>query len=238
MRFPALPGVREELSGIVRDIQAGSSKGVLPGTLMIDEAFTADAMKTSLRLHGSEQAYKVVHIASHFNFQPGDETKSFLLLGDGTALTLTQLKRMSSVFSKVELLTLSACNTATGGEGAEGKEVEGFAVLAQRQGAQAIVASLWPVSDASTSELMQEFYQLRDAGGAGMEKAEALRQSQLLLLHGSEKDAGLLKELRGPGVSKDDKGIKPNQKPFTVNPKAPFSHPYYWAPFILIGNFR
>ena len=59
--------------------------------------------------------------------------------------------------------SLVACNTATGASGATGKEVEGFAVLAQRQGAKAVVASLWPVADRSTKNLMQEFYQLREA---------------------------------------------------------------------------
>ena len=82
---------------------------------------------------------------------------------------------MSQIFSKVELLTLSACDTATGGE-RQGKEVEGFAVLAQRQGAQAIVASLWPVYDTSTSQLMQHIYRLRDEHPL-MSKAEEMFQS-------------------------------------------------------------
>jgi CHAT domain-containing protein len=208
LTFSPLPGVREELSGIVREETGGAGqKGVLFGKVMIDEDFTEDAMKTALRLRGNEQPFKLVHIASHFAFEPGDETKSFLLLGGGKTLTLAQLKSMSHIFSRVELLTLSACNTATGGEGAQGKEVEGFAVLAQRQGAQAIIASLWPVSDPSTSQLMQRFYRLRDEH-PGMSKAEAMRQAQLALL-------------------------RPE-----ANSAAPFAHPYYWAPFILIGNWR
>ncbi len=204
--FRPLLKVREELAGIVRNQASRGPKGVLPGKVMMDAEFTADAMKTALRLQGNQQPFKLVHIASHFNFEPGDETKSFLLLGGGKTLTLAQLKSMSQIFSRVELLTLSACDTATGGE-RQGKEVEGFAVLAQRQGAHAIVASLWPVYDASTSQLMQHFYRVRDEQPL-TSKAEALRQAQLSLLH--------------------PKG----------DPKAPFAHPYFWAPFILIGNWK
>ncbi|HSB28759.1 MAG TPA: CHAT domain-containing protein, partial [Pyrinomonadaceae bacterium] len=234
IKFPPLPGVREELGGIVRqDITA--TKGVLDGKVMLDEAFTSDALRTSLRLKGGEQPYKVVHIASHFNFQPGDETKSFLLLGDGT-LTLARLKGMSNLFSKVELLTLSACNTATGDSDREGKEVEGFAVLAQRQGAEAIIATLWPVSDPSTSELMQQFYRLREEK-MGVTKAEALRLAQLRLLKGSNVSAASTNSQRssapvqtGPSTSA--------APPYKQDPNAKYSHPYYWAPFILIGNWK
>jgi len=77
-------------------------------------------------------------------------------------LSLAQIKTLPNIFSGVDLLTLSACNTATGGTGANGKEVEGFGVLAQRQGAKSVIASLWPVADSSTKVLMQEFYRLRE----------------------------------------------------------------------------
>jgi CHAT domain-containing protein len=102
---------------------------VLPGTIKLDEAFTQEAM-----LGGLRQRPQVVHVASHFQFSPGNETNSALLLGDGTFLSLSQIKSLPNVFGGVELLTLSACNTATGGSGANGKEVEGFGVLAQRRG--------------------------------------------------------------------------------------------------------
>jgi CHAT domain-containing protein len=105
-------------------------------------------------LTGLRQRPPVVHVASPFQFQPGNETNSALLLGDGNFLSLAQIKTLPNVFGGVELLTLSACNTATGGSGANGTEIEGFGVLAQRQGAKAVVASLWPVFDTSTKELM------------------------------------------------------------------------------------
>src|SRR6185369_4987499 len=161
-----------------------------------------------------------------FRFEPGDETKSFLLMGGGKTLTLAELKSMSQIFSRVELLTLSAFDTAVGGAGAEGKEVEGFAVLAQRQGAEAIIASLWPVSDMSTSQLMRQFYRLRDEH-PGMSKAEAMRQAQLTLLR---------PVMQRPLA--DENKDRANQSTYKVDPNAPYAHPYFWAPFILIGNWR
>ena len=231
-RIPALPGVVDELRGIIRDETAtGVNKtGVLPGVVELDEQFTQDEMLKQLR-----QRPKVVHIASHFQFSPGNETNSALLLGDGTFLSLAQIKSLPNIFGGVDLLTLSACNTATGGSGANGKEVEGFGVLAQRQGAKAVVASLWPVADRSTKLLMQEFYRVRESQ-AGMSKVAALRAAQLKLLRG---------EIAVDGQSASRQIIHEDAKPdeakrplFKPDPKAPFAHPYYWAPFILIGNWK
>src|SRR6202048_4864473 len=96
---------------------------------------------------------------------------------------LAQIKKLPNLFGGVQVLTLSACNTGVGDNTADGKEVEGFGVLAQRQGAKAVIASLWPVADASTSRLMQDFYRIRESA-PGITKLEALRQAQLGLLRG------------------------------------------------------
>ncbi len=227
LTIPALPGVAEEMRGIIK--AEGTNSGVLPGSIKLDEAFTQEAMLTELRKRNP-----VVHIASHFRFQPGNETNSALLLGDGQFLSLAQIKSLPNVFAGVDLLTLSACNTATGGSGANGKEVEGFGVLAQRQGAKAVVASLWPVADRSTKHLMQEFYKLREAK-AEVTKIEALRQAQIKLLRGELQVTGEALAAREI-VHEAPKAT--NQPPFKPDAKAPYAHPYYWAPFILIGNWK
>jgi CHAT domain-containing protein len=225
--FPALPGVVRELRGIIRDPTQGATEGVLPGTIKLDEAFTGPEMLAALR-----RGYPVVHIASHFRLHPGDETASFLLLGDASRLSLAQVNTWPTVFGGVELLTLSACHTATGGAAADGREVEGFAVMAQRQGAKAVVATLWPVEDISTHEVMQTFYRLRDAQ-PGLSKAEALQQAQRQLLAGLE-----------PFVTAT--GARDSAPEHTRTPPAPlpaltrtaYTHPYYWAPFVLMGNWK
>ncbi|MEW6129177.1 MAG: CHAT domain-containing protein [Acidobacteriota bacterium] len=229
--FVPLPGVLKELNTIFnienRDKPNPMAGGILPGVVKLDEEFTAEAFKAALR-----QKVPVVHIASHFQFKPGNETNSFLLLGDGSHLSLAELKRLPSIFNGVELLTLSACQTAVGSTSDDGKEVDGLAIVAQQQGAKAIIASLWSVADESTSLLMREFYSLRESN-KGLSKAEALRQAQLKLLNGKVTGKPLTQMQRGP-ISEDLN----KEKKFVVNPKAPFAHPYFWAPFILIGNWK
>lgn len=219
-KFSALPAVRGELEGIVRD-------DVLPGQTFIDERFTLATLQQNLDA-------PVLHIASHFQFVEGSDD-SFLLLGDGSRLTLRQVRSSLPRFSNVDLLTLSACDTATGGGLREnGLEVEGLGVLAQQRGAKAVLATLWPVADASTGELMQSFYRSRQ--GQGLNKAEALRAAQLAMLGGS---AG---EGEGAGVSRgarpaDEAGPRAPPVRAAVAAAAPFSHPYFWAPFVLMGNW-
>jgi CHAT domain-containing protein len=127
----------------------------------------------------------VVHIASHFQFQPGDDRKSALLLGDGSLLSLAEFKRFPNIFENVELLTLSACETGVGESASDGTEVEAFGVLAQRQGASGVMATLWNVADDSTSALMQTFYRLWNSDAA-ISKSEALQRAQIAMVQGCE----------------------------------------------------
>ncbi len=222
----ALPSVASELGGIITT-KPGDG-GVLAGEIKLDGQFTQRSMRQTLLKH-----YPVVHIASHFRFQPGNDTKSFLLLGDGGHLTLAELKTSANLFGGVQLLTLSACNTGVG----DGAEVEGFGTLAQRQGAKAVVASLWPVADESTSHLMQEFYRIRESS-AGITKLEALREAQLRLLRGEVQISAAEKRRRGVVSKPADSATEHHEAPsFPLSSTAPYAHPYYWAPFFLMGNW-
>jgi CHAT domain-containing protein len=170
-----------------------------------------------------DKAYPVLHVASHFKFQPGTEANSFLLMGDGSRLTLKDIKEDDYRFNDVDLMTLSACETAVGGgKDANGMEIEGLGALVQKQGAKAVIATLWPVADESTGILMQSLYQLRESGK--VTKAEALRQAQLQFIQGKHK----------PGAATAERGL---DTPNATKPAESYTHPYYWAPFILMGNW-
>ena len=218
--FPALENVPSELAGIVRAVD--SPDGLIPGEKQLDEAFTGVSFRSALR-----RRWPLVHIASHFHFQPGSERQSFLLLGDGLPLTLAEFKRLPNIFENVQLLTLSACETGVGDSAADGTEVEAFGVLAQRQGASAVISTLWSVADESTSALMTEFYRLWTKQPS-MLKAEALRQAQIEMIHGT----------LGVKAGEAQRGLV-HQRPAgrTTVPEANYGHPFYWAPFFILGNW-
>ena len=211
--LPALRGVRAELQAIVRQDGAAHGAGVMPGMMVLDEAFTADALRNGLK-----EKYPLLHIASHFVLRPGTENDSFLLLGNGR-LNLGDLRKSAAYdFSGVQLLTLSACDTAVG----DGREIEGFAVVAEVKGAHSIMASLWEVNDRSTSEFMRRFYG-ELSKNPKLSKAEALQRAQLELLRGDQSaPAGESRGFRLPAAAGTSK----------------YSHPYYWAPFVLMGDWR
>jgi len=191
--FDPLPAVRSEMSSIIRT----GATGALPGEVHLDEAFTAERLKDV-----SQRRFPVVHVASHFRFSPGTEVNSFLLLGDGSRLTLGDMRTQNYRFDNVDLLTLSACETGLGGGRDErGREIEGFGVIAQQQGAKSVLATLWKVADQSTATLMGDMYRRRI--DSGLAKIEALRQAQLAL---------------------------------AAQPRT--THPFYWAPFILMGHWK
>jgi CHAT domain-containing protein len=157
-----------------------------------------------------------------------------MLFGAGE-LSVEEFKRMrNGSLDGVELLALSACDTANGdirASAADGGEFESFALLAQLKGADAVLASLWPVNDTSTSLLMGEFYRLRKTHPEWT-KLEALRQAQIELLQG--KVSGAAKTPDRAGVATGNPLLK-NMPAWTG---AGFSHPFYWAPFELIGNWK
>ena len=186
--LPALPGVMPELDAVVHDPAVPESHGPMDGKLLPNEQFTLTALKTEL---GPGKSFPVVHIASHFVVEAGNGEEPYLLLGgedvggaDGYALTLSKMEDSSISFHGTRLLTLSACSTAKGDAAKDGLEMDSLGMIAQQKDAEAVVATLWDVSDASTSRLMSDFY-ARWVKLPAEGKAEALRQAQLALLRGS-----------------------------------------------------
>ncbi|GAB4204943.1 MAG: hypothetical protein Fur006_60560 [Coleofasciculaceae cyanobacterium] len=192
------------------------AKTVPSTTQVVDKQFNQD---TILQMND----YSVVHLATHAAFVTGQPEESFILFGDGSRSTLRDVG--SWRLPNVDLMVLSACETGLGDKLGDGKEVLGFGYQMQQTGARAAIASLWKVDDGGTQALMNAFYAALENGN--MTKAEALRQAQITLITG---DYTALGQQRGLEVKQRiSNSVSPQ-----VNSR--LSHPYYWAPFILIGN--
>ncbi len=183
--FPPLPGVESEVT-TVRDLMGGA--------VLMDQTFTTESLQRQFR----SGDYRIVHLASHGVFV-GDGQDSFILTHD-SRLDMNQLEALIKYgrpgSEPIELLTLSACETAAGDD----RAALGLAGVAVKAGARSVLASLWQISDDATARLITQFYRFLQA--PGVTKAEALQRAQADLLSSGE-----------------------------------FSHPSFWSPFLLIGDW-
>src|SRR5436190_5363166 len=228
--FAALHSVINELNSIVKE---NSTTGVLDGKKLIDEKFDLNALRDMLPQQTEDgKSFNVVHLATHFKLGANDQD-SALLLGDGKRLSLFEINKDEGLdFKDIELLALSACETGVAAGDGSGREVESLGMLAQKKGAKAVLATLWKVADEGTSMFMSEFYRLKKANPQ-MSKAEAIRLTQKEMIDGKIKATG-----QNGGCRSDNFVTPGKQNDFKCDPNAPFSHPYFWSPFILIGNWR
>ncbi|XHX77648.1 MAG: CHAT domain-containing protein [Stenomitos frigidus ULC029] len=186
--FSELPFVQAELADLQKEIQ--------PSLVEQNKAFTRDQFKQLLQ---KSQA-PIVHLATHGQFS-ANRDQTFLVASDGVIniddLAIALGTGDNTRTTPIELLVLSACETAIGDDRAP----LGLAGIALKSGARSTVASLWQVNDNATALLMKRFYQA--VATRTVTKAEALQQAQQLIL---------------------------NDPQFR-------RHPYFWAPFILVGNW-
>ena len=184
--FSSLPGVKTEINQI---------KSEIASEVLINQTFTTKLLEKQI----TKTPFPVVHLATHGQFS-SNAKDTFVLTWDNriNVKQLGQLLQNRDTYSKnpIELLVLSACQTAEGDK----RAALGLAGVAVRSGARSTLASLWAVDDQSTSAFMVEFY--KQLSQPNMSKAQALRQAQI----------SLIKQSR-------------------------FKHPFYWAPFVLIGNW-
>ncbi|QIR39659.1 CHAT domain-containing protein [Tolypothrix sp. PCC 7910] len=164
--FKALPAVKSEVTEISAEISS---------QLLLNEEFTDTNLQTAIK----SIPFSVLHLATHGQFSSkSDDT--FILSWDGkiNVKELSEfLKSRNEVNSiPVELMVLSACQTAKG----DNRAILGLAGVAVRSGARSTLATLWAVQDESTAKFMVEFYKHLKKPGIG--KAEALRQTQLTFL--------------------------------------------------------
>ncbi|MEM9976233.1 MAG: CHAT domain-containing protein [Cyanobacteria bacterium P01_D01_bin.2] len=170
------------------------------------------------RIERDVNRHTILHLATHAKFLVGQPEDSFILFNNKERWTLRDFKEGLLSLTRVDLVVLSACETGVDNTFGNGEEILGFGYLMQNAGARAAMASLWAVDDGGTQILMKEFYEALVKGN--LSKTEALRQAQLALININEsRDRGSL-------VLADSIDLDPSD----------LSHPYYWAPFILIGN--
>ncbi|HIK10213.1 MAG TPA: CHAT domain-containing protein [Oscillatoriaceae cyanobacterium M33_DOE_052] len=191
--FPALPGVANEVADIAAEI---------PTQKLLNQEFVTDNLQKQIE----KLSFPILHLATHGQFS-SNAADTFILTWDGrvNVKEFDRLLRGGQQTSRnagrrrasIELLVLSACETAAG----DSRAALGLAGIAIRSGARSTLATLWQVNDESTAAFMSEFY--RQLSQAGMSKAEALRNAQITLLQ---------------------------------NPK--YQNPYFWAPFVLLGNWE
>ena len=189
--------------------EVDSLASMIPQTVQrLNEAFNADIVYEM-------DDYQIIHLATHAEFNPGPPENSFIVFGNGDHANLTDIERWT--FPNVELIVLSACQTAVGDVPlGDGKEILGFGYRMQQAGADAAIASLWSVDDGGTQLLMEAFYDALSRGG--LTKAAAVQQAQVAFLDGAVRRGGL--------ALADGSTLDPSD----------LAHPHYWAPFILIGN--
>ncbi|MEM6449209.1 MAG: CHAT domain-containing protein [Cyanobacteria bacterium P01_D01_bin.105] len=183
--FSALPGVKEEIEQVAARVNS---------EVLFDREFTKDNLEAEIK----RVPFPVLHLATHGQFS-SDLEKTFLLAWDqkltlGDLDDLLRSRRQQS--EPIELMVLSACQTAEGDD----RAALGLAGMAIRSGARSTLATLWAVNDESTADLMTQFYQ--ELSDTNLSKAEALRLAQIKILQIPE-----------------------------------YSHPFYWSPFVLIGNW-
>lgn len=163
--FAALPQVKAEIAAANR---------LLPGVVLLDESFSKEALVGEL----SSRSFELVHVASHAEFS-SEERGGFLLTHDGK-LRLGEFRRAVELLQfrerPLELLVLSACETAAGDE----RAALGFSGAAVQAGARSVLGSLWLVQDDATSALLASFYE--GLAREGLSRAQAMQRAQRRLI--------------------------------------------------------
>jgi CHAT domain-containing protein len=155
-----------------------------------------------------DRLLRLVHLSCHGGFDTSDPLRSGVLLADG----IFTARQWMELHFRADLVTLSACQTGLSGS-LGGDEMAGLSQALLYAGASSLLVGLWSVNALTTAALMVDFYRrLWDENrDKRTDEATALREAALAL-----RDGRLLPPMEG------------------VDP----SDPYYWAPFILVGDWR
>lgn len=214
----ALPAVELELQAI--------AETPWQSEIFFDSEFTVENFMRENRTN----QFGIIHLATHGEFKSGDIENSYIQFAD-RRINLLELRQLAKSLGwtdgdrpLIELLVLSACQTAVGDEKAE----LGFAGLAIQVGVKSALASVWRVNDLGTLALMGEYYQQLTQTPI---KVQALRQAQLNLLRGETRiSEGTLQFANGSRI--------PLPPALQSQTDLNLSHPFFWSSFIAIGNWN
>ncbi|MEH2329872.1 CHAT domain-containing protein [Nostoc sp.] len=164
--FSALPNVKLELEEI---------RSQVPSSILLNQEFTSKTLQNRI----NSLPFPIVHLATHGQFS--SKAEETFIVAWNERIYVKKLSELVRTLEQnrpeaIELLILSACQTAAGDEEA----ALGIAGVAFQAGARSTIASLWNLDDESTAVLMGQFYQ--DLGNKNLTKAEVLRRAQLALL--------------------------------------------------------
>src|SRR6476659_7010949 len=164
--FPALPNVSEELHELQK---------LLGSKNLVDRQFLTANFEKELK----EEQFSIIHVASHGEF--GNDVDNTFLLTFDDKVSLDRLNQMIGVFrfrdDPLELLTLSACDTAAGDD----RAALGLAGVAIKAGARSALATLWSINDEAAVDLVIDFY--RELKDSSISRAAALQRAQLKLIN-------------------------------------------------------
>jgi CHAT domain-containing protein len=212
------------------EIEAGEIKKLYPqANVLLKKQATEEKAKTLAPQN------EVIHFASHAELNEDDPLASAILLAksdneDGRL----EVREIFGMDLKASLIVLSACETGLG-KLSSGDELVGLTRAFIYAGTPSVVASLWNVEDSSTAQLMASFYKNLKT----MTKVEAMRQAQLQLIRGNvNSDLLARRGIGGVGKLGESPAAKPAAGSIANSPLASVttSHPYFWAPFILVGE--
>jgi CHAT domain-containing protein len=207
------------------ELEAEEVKAVYPESTVYVKKEASEEKSKSLSPN-----YDVLHFATHAQLNEDDPLSSAVLLAKGGKEDgRLEVREIFGMDLKANLVVLSGCDTALG-KLSTGDELIGLTRAFIYAGTPSVVASLWNVEDSSTAQLMASFYRNLKT----MSKAEALRQAQLELIRGEGRSDLLVKRGVG-GMGK--LGETPSAPLFAPSSDSvSTSHPYFWAPFILVGD--
>ncbi len=232
-----LPNVEVEVNTIVKESTEKDAYGIYPGLKFLNRDFTRSNLENSL------YGRNILHLASHGVFDLTTPYESYIALGDGNRLRIPDIRDILDL-NTIDLVVLSACQTALGGRvNEEGVEIASLGSAFLQKQAKSVLASLWNVDDISTSLLMQQVYQNLAKNSPNITRAEALRQAQQKFIEGKMTiaDGKRLRQSNIPSVTLSDPAPSQSNIPGAPGDPAPnrvpdYRHPYYWSPFILMGS--